>query len=127
MIKILSTYEDNIASNPDLLKACGFENDPHEENERYFDPTGDLWACDPDYVQVGGLRLSFARLGDIGLCDFDTSDYPQHTELVKRFFENPRAFDCDCFGTWKAFDNAPKAIAYRGGAGYSYAIYTPKD
>lgn len=81
---------------------------------------------DPDKIKCDGRELYFTDIDLNGVKYILTSDDPtkEEEEMLKRFHGGQREkyFTlqlCD----WDGYDDTPKAIAYRGGRGYTYSIW----
>lgn len=110
-----------------------------EDYDEFVENGGELafFEGDPDIIKIDGEIGYFCEMGNKVFYYFDEF-HGEAKSLLKAFFgafetgismggwswlsgENPEGFE-DVEGGWDAWDKISTGIAYRGGAGYSYAL-----
>jgi hypothetical protein len=129
-----SNEEPWLHTYPDVLDALDLRRENRAARRQYVGQAGDFWV-DSDMVRAEGITLRFNYLHSarLAILNFDPSEYPEAEALVRAFCEEMQAgrvlsFDYDFHNnTWPRFYGAERAIAYRGGQGYSYGIYVRRE
>lgn len=126
---IVKQIDEGLFSEADLKKwARSFGDNP---NSKSFEALKYLEG-DPDKIKCDGNEMFFMDVDLNGVKYILTSDYAtdREKEMLCRFHsaEREEHFTLEeC--KWSCYDSAPEAIAYRGGGGYYYGIwsYNPKS
>ena len=120
---IVTPICEGITFYQDLFEwAKSFDDDPNDPN---FDALSYLEG-DPDILRCDGNRLYFIDTVLDGKRYVLTHDEVCDTEreILKHFFEEDFRSHFELFPChWEAFNDAERAIAYRGGSGYVYTIW----
>jgi hypothetical protein len=114
----------------------GLSFDTEEEFDEYVE--SDYWM-DSDIVHCEGISLQFNAssihlpsnhvvTGKNAVTRFDTSEYPNHVKLIKKFLNDELEYDENHevyqWEGWDSFHTSKQdMIAFRGGMGYSYGIH----
>jgi len=137
---IVLTNDNPLEEHEGLMTRFGFEDEPTDQNARYFAPRGDFWH-DSDYVRVDNEELLFGIAEPYLILNFSPESYPAHIQFIQDWWtayqncpnydqrywnQSDIPFTREEFATWKTFRSAPNAIAFRGGSGYVYGIYLKK-
>lgn len=126
---IVTQIDEGLFAEADLKKwARSFGDEPDDpafEGLKYLEG-------DPDILKYDGNKLYFMDVDLNGVKYILTSDYAtaQEKEMLRRFHggEREKHFTLEeC--RWDVFDATVRGIAYRGGQGYYYGIwsYNPKS
>lgn len=95
---------DFVKSNGDVLYFVDYRN----VNDKYF--IDDKENKNTTYV----LLLTNESIGDVESHFIDVLDW---------YYKNDCANEISIKNTWEVFDTVNEGIAYRGGSGYTYALY----
>jgi hypothetical protein len=133
-MKRIVLTESEAVSYPEIAKL--YELTAEEIENCYI---RDLFECDPDYFNWGvhGLyKLPFVELLDKyiiipddnyieAITDYKLSKLSDKCKLmlVNFFEDNFKDYFTSVESTWKSFNGLNFGVAFRGGAGYSYAIW----
>lgn len=102
--------------------AKSFDDDPHDPD---FDALSYLEG-DPDILRCDDYKVYFISTvlnGKRYVLTHDEVNVAEREMLTRFFGEDYRRYFKALPCNWKAFDGAGRAIAYRGGSGYSYSIW----
>lgn len=123
MKTIVTEIREGIAYYPELHDwVKSFDIDP---DDAMFEPLS-LMEGDPDILRCNERKIYFMDI-DLGNTKFIlTSDEVNNEEkrMLAEFHQDDykeRYTVGEC--NWETFDNAPNAVAYRGGKGYLYTIW----
>ena len=103
--------------------ARSFGDDPNDPD---FDALSYLEG-NPDILRCDGTRLCFISTVQNGKRYVLTHDEADDTEkeILTRFYQPDFQDHFDALPcSWEAFEAAARAIAYRGGSGYVYSIWS---
>ncbi len=120
---IVTQIDEGLFAEADLKAwARSFGDDPDDPN---FEALSYL-VGDPDKIKCDGDELYFMDVDLNGTKYILTSGYPseQEKEMLKHFHgqERDNYFTLQKY-SWDVYDAVAKVIAYRGGCGYTYAIW----
>ena len=116
MNRILTEYDVLYDNNPEIAERLCVTEDDKEQG--YI---ADIFYCDPDYINVDGLKHPFIEIDGYVVTPYEYDD--NVNDALIAFLDNK--FTVAKERTWAEFFANPLAIAYRGGSGYTYRILIP--
>lgn len=134
--------ESEATFNKALLSALTCDDKRALAHAKEYNEILDLFSSDPDYINVDGLKMTFIEVDIKSVKCIVVPDYAiekgygeeidlfntekMKTMLTAFFSENFKDSYTheDSQNTWDYFNNTDAAIAFRGGSGYVYTIWT---
>lgn len=134
--------ESEATFNKALLSILTADEPKYLSHAKEYGEIIDLFNCDPDYVRVNGVKIPFVEVDvksvkcvivpdyaiDKGYSEeTDAIDSNKLKTILTAFFADnfKDSFSRDINNnTWPYFNQIDNGIAFRGGSGYAYTIWT---